>query len=73
MQIASPARLKFEFGIIKRTHDLVPKAFQTAPAGVYVAFVVPDVDKVYRKAQGMGATVIRDHVLSSMVSAAFWR
>ncbi len=60
VQLGAPGPLELEFGIIKRTHDLVPKAYQTAPTGMYVTFVVPDVDEVYKKAQEMGAKIIQD-------------
>lgn len=60
VQLGAPGLLKLEFGIIKRTNDLVPKAYQTAPTGMYVTFVVPDVDEIYKKAQEMGAKVIQE-------------
>jgi catechol 2,3-dioxygenase-like lactoylglutathione lyase family enzyme len=60
VQLGSPGLLELEFGIIKRTHDLVPKAYQTAPVGMYVTFVVPDVDEVYKKAQAMGAKIVQE-------------
>jgi predicted enzyme related to lactoylglutathione lyase len=60
VQLGAPGPLELEFGIIKRRHDLVPKAYQTAPTGMYVTFVVPDVDEVYKKAQEMGAKVIQE-------------
>jgi catechol 2,3-dioxygenase-like lactoylglutathione lyase family enzyme len=60
VQLGSPGLLELEFGIIKRTHDLVPKAYQTAPGGMYVTFVVPDVDEVYKKAQEMGAKIVQE-------------
>ncbi|WP_094513825.1 VOC family protein [Synechococcus sp. MW101C3] len=60
VQLGAPGPLELEFGIIKRTHDLVPKAYQTAPTGMYVTFVVLDVDEVYKKAQEMGVTVIQE-------------
>lgn len=60
VQLGAPAPLELEFGIIKRTHDLVPKAYQTAPTGMYVTFVVPDVDEVYKKAKEMGTKVIQE-------------
>lgn len=60
VQLGAPGPLELEFGIIKRTHDLVPKAYQTAPTGMYVTFVVPDVDEVYKKAQEMGAKIIQE-------------
>ena len=60
VQLGAPGPLELEFGIIKRTHDLVPKSYQTAPKGMYVTFVVPDVDEVYKKAQKIGAKVIQE-------------
>lgn len=60
VQLGAPGPLELEFGIIKRTHDLVPKAYQTTPTGMYVTFVVSDVDEVYKTAKGMGAKVIRE-------------
>lgn len=60
VQLGDQGPLELEFGIIKRTHDLVPKAYQTAPTGMYVTFVVPDVDEVYKKAQEMGAKIIQE-------------
>jgi catechol 2,3-dioxygenase-like lactoylglutathione lyase family enzyme len=60
VQLGAPGPLELEFGIIKRTHDLVPKSHQTAPTGMYVTFVVLDVDEVYKKAQEMGAQVVQE-------------
>ncbi len=60
VQLGASGPLELEFGIIKRTHDLVPKAYQTAPTGMYVTFVVPNVDEVYKKAQEMGAKIIQE-------------
>jgi catechol 2,3-dioxygenase-like lactoylglutathione lyase family enzyme len=60
VQLGSPGHLELEFGIVKRTHDLVPKAYQTAPGGMYMTFVVPDVDEVYKKAQEMGAKIVQE-------------
>lgn len=60
VQLGAPGPSELEFGIIKRTHELVPKAYQTAPTGMYVTFVVPDVDEVYKKTQEMGAKVIQE-------------
>lgn len=44
VQLRNPDLQGIEFGIIKRTHELVPKAFRTPPSGMYVTFVVPDVE-----------------------------
>lgn len=60
VQLGASGPLELELGIIKRTHDLVPKPYQTAPTGMYVTFVVADVDEVYKKAQEMGAMLVQE-------------
>ena len=60
VQLRSPKPAEFEFGIIKRTHELVPREFQTKPSGMYVTFVVPNVDELYKTAKEMGARVIQE-------------
>lgn len=39
---------KHELGIISRTNDLVPEAFQHEPNGFYLTFVVDDVEECYQ-------------------------
>lgn len=60
VQLRGPSPQNAELGIIKRTHDLVPKNFQTTPSGMYVTFVVPNVDELHNKAIAMGAEVIQE-------------
>ncbi|MEM8604501.1 MAG: VOC family protein [Cyanobacteria bacterium P01_H01_bin.121] len=60
VQLRSPTNAEFEFGIISRTSDLVPEAFQQAPTGMYVTFVVPDVDHVYAKAKSLDLTILQE-------------
>ncbi|MEM1293350.1 MAG: VOC family protein [Cyanobacteria bacterium P01_H01_bin.162] len=60
VQLRCPANAELEFGIIARHHDLVPPQFQTAPTGMYVTFVVPDVDAVFAKAQSLGLEIIQE-------------
>ena len=60
VQLRSPSPQELEFGIIKRTHQLVPREFQTAPSGMYVTFVVPDVDEHYKKAVAMRARIVQE-------------
>jgi catechol 2,3-dioxygenase-like lactoylglutathione lyase family enzyme len=59
VQMQNPANSEQEFGIISRTSELVPTAFQTAPTGMYVTFVVPDVDAVFAKAQHMQLPILQ--------------
>ncbi len=57
VQLRSPTHPQLELGIIARSSELVPEPFQQAPAGIYLTFVVPDVDAVYAKALGLGLSI----------------
>ncbi len=59
VQLRGPKPANLELGIIQRTHDLVPSEFQTKPSGMYVTFVVPNVEELHARAQAMGARVIQ--------------
>ncbi len=60
VQLCSSTDPELEYGIIQRDHDLVPEAFQQAPNGMYVTFVVEDVDKVFQKALSMKVPIIQE-------------
>jgi catechol 2,3-dioxygenase-like lactoylglutathione lyase family enzyme len=60
VQLRSPSNKELEFGIILRSHSLVPHEYQTAPSGMYVTFVVPEVDLVYEKAVAMGLRIVQE-------------
>jgi catechol 2,3-dioxygenase-like lactoylglutathione lyase family enzyme len=60
VQLRSAANPTLEFGLIRRDHELVPPEFQTAPTGMYVTFVVPEVDRVYEKALSMGLRIVQE-------------
>jgi catechol 2,3-dioxygenase-like lactoylglutathione lyase family enzyme len=60
VQLRNPSNYEQEFGIILRSHNLVPQEFQTAPTGIYVTFVVPVVDEVYEKALAMGLRIVQE-------------
>jgi catechol 2,3-dioxygenase-like lactoylglutathione lyase family enzyme len=60
VQMQSPANPELEFGIICRISELVPKSFQTRPTGMYMTFVVPDVDVAFRIAQRMKLQIIQE-------------
>ncbi len=49
----------FELGIIQRDHEMVPEHFQKPPQGVYLTFVVADVEIVYQKAQTLKAQIVQ--------------
>jgi predicted enzyme related to lactoylglutathione lyase len=60
IQLRSPSNRELEFGIILRSHSLVPQKYQTAPSGMYLTFVVPEVDLVYEKAVAMGLHIVQE-------------
>ena len=60
VQLRNPESPEQEFGIIQRTHALVPPQYQTAPSGMYVTFVVPDVDALFSKAVSMGTRILHE-------------
>jgi catechol 2,3-dioxygenase-like lactoylglutathione lyase family enzyme len=60
VQLRCPTNAELEFGIIARKNDLVPTQFQNAPTGMYVTFVVPDVDAVYSKAKSLGLKIVQE-------------
>lgn len=60
VQLRCPTNHELEFGIIARTNELVPASFQKAPTGMYVTFVVPDVDAVYSNAKALGLAIVQE-------------
>jgi catechol 2,3-dioxygenase-like lactoylglutathione lyase family enzyme len=59
VQLCSPKDSDIEYGIIQRDHALVPKEYQNTPNGMYVTFVVEDVDAIYNKALEMNIPIIQ--------------
>ncbi len=59
IQLRSPVNPGLEFGIMLRNHDLVPPAYKMSSSGVYLTFVVPDVDIVYEKAIAHGFQIVQ--------------
>lgn len=60
VQLSSPSNPELEFGIIRRNHELVPEPYQTAPTGMYMTFVVANVDEIYAKAIAKGLEIIQE-------------
>lgn len=60
VQLCSPKDADIEYGIIQRNHELVPEAYQQSPQGMYVTFVVDDVDACYQQAMAMEATIVQE-------------
>ena len=59
VQLCSPEDSEIEYGIIQRDHELVPDQYQQKPTGMYITFVVSDVDTTYKKAVEMGLNIIQ--------------
>jgi catechol 2,3-dioxygenase-like lactoylglutathione lyase family enzyme len=60
IQLCLPDDCEIEYGLIKRNHELVPKEYQNFPTGMYVTFVVKDVDLSYKKALDMELLIIQE-------------
>lgn len=60
VQLCSPEDSEIEYGIIQRSHDLVPREYQKFPTGMYVTFVVSDIDALYQKALNMGLPILQE-------------
>lgn len=48
------------FGIIARTSELVPAGFRQGQTGMYVTFVVPDMDAVDARAKAMDLAIMQE-------------
>ncbi|OEE67483.1 hypothetical protein A1OO_17195 [Enterovibrio norvegicus FF-33] len=59
IQLCVPEDSEVEYGIIQWDHELVPKEYQNSPTGMYVTFVVSDVDATYEKALNMGLSILQ--------------
>ena len=59
IQLCSPENPEIEYGIIQRDHSLVPTEYQNLPTGMYVTFVVDNVDVIYEKAIDMGLVILQ--------------
>ena len=60
IQLCCPSNRELEFGIILRTNGLVPAEYQKSPTGMYVTFVVSDVDAVYSKAVSLSLMIVQE-------------
>ena len=59
VQLCAPNNPEVEYGIIRRDHTLVPEPFRQVPTGMYITFVVDDVDAVYQKALSMQLDIVQ--------------
>lgn len=60
VQLCSPTDSEVEYGIIQRNHELVPEEYQNMPNGMYVTFVVEDVEATYQKAIAMNIEILQE-------------
>ncbi len=60
VQLCSPEDSEIEYGIIQRDHELIPDQYQQKPTGMYITFVVSDVEVTYKKAVDMGLNIIQE-------------
>ncbi|MGB0562752.1 MAG: VOC family protein [Spirulinaceae cyanobacterium] len=60
VQLCSPDDPDVEYGIIERDHELVPAQYRQVPTGMYVTFVVADVEATYQKAQELGLPILQE-------------
>lgn len=49
-----------ELGIIDRTNDIVPNAFQKQPQGFYITFVVENTDAIYEIAKSEKFEIVKE-------------
>ena len=59
VQLCSEQDPQLELGLIQRDHELVPAQYRNPPNGVYLTFVVSDVDAMYQRALGMDVPIIQ--------------
>lgn len=50
---------ELELGIISRASEIVPEQARGSCSGVYLTFVVENVDKLYIKAKTLGITIVQ--------------
>ena len=60
VQLSVPEHPEIELGIIRRDHDLVPPDYRKAPTGMYITFVVKDVDETYEAARKAGLKILQE-------------
>lgn len=60
VQLCSPHDQDLEFGVIQHNHELIPADYQSAPSGMYLTFLVPDVDATYERALSLGVDILQE-------------
>lgn len=60
VQLCSPHDDGIEFGVIRYDHELVPNEYRRLPSGMYLTFMVPDVNASYARALEMNLDIIQE-------------
>lgn len=60
VQLCSPHDPEAEFGVIQNDHELIPGDYRQSPSGMYMTFVVPDVNATYERALSLGVDIIQE-------------
>ena len=60
IQLGAADNPEMEYSIVHRDHELVPHEYRGQTNGMYVTFVVADVDNTYKKAFEMGLPIIQE-------------
>lgn len=60
IQFASPHDPDLEFGVIQRNSNLIPDEYRHQPRGMYMTFLVPDVNETYARALELGIDILQE-------------
>ncbi|PWQ94736.1 VOC family protein [Leucothrix arctica] len=50
---------ELELGLILQSHEVVPEQAKASITGAYLTFVIDDVDRFYKKAQGLDVNILQ--------------
>ena len=70
IRLRSPSDPGLELGLIQRNHPLLPAHWRAAPVGMYLTFVVDNVDDIHARAVCAVCPSCSRRVTNSMASAA---
>lgn len=60
VHLTSPENESLELGMFDKNYDLIPESFSGQASGVYITFVVDDVDTVFEKAKSLGYEIVQE-------------
>lgn len=59
IHLRQPDDPRQELGIISQDSDLVPEGWRRSPSGLYLTFVVADVDAAHARARDLGVEIVQ--------------